>query len=44
MSYLFAAYMVIWIALFTYILSLSKRQKRLHREIETLRRILEEKK
>jgi len=44
MSYLFAAYMVIWIALFTYILSLSKRQKRLDREIETLRRILEEKK
>jgi len=44
MSYLFAAYMVIWIALFTYILSLSKRKKRLDREIETLRRILEEKK
>ncbi len=44
MSYLFAAYMVIWAALFFYLLSLSKKQQRLDREIETLKKILEEKK
>ena len=44
MSYLFAAYMVVWTALFVYLVSLSKRQQRLDREIETLRKILEEKK
>ena len=44
MSYLFAAYMVIWIALFTYLMSLSKKQQNLDREIETLKKILDEKK
>jgi CcmD family protein len=44
MSYLFAAYMVIWVALFIYLLSLSKKQQRVDREIETLKKILEERK
>jgi len=44
MSYLFAAYMVIWTALFIYLVSLSKKQQRLDREIEILKKILEEKK
>ena len=44
MSFLFAAYMVIWIALFAYLMSLSKKQQRLDREIETLKKILDEKK
>ena len=44
MNYLFAAYMVIWTALFIYLMSLSKKQQRLDREIETLKKILEEKK
>ena len=44
MSFLFAAYMVIWIALFTYLMSLSKKQQKLDREIETLKKILDEKK
>ena len=44
MSFLFAAYMVIWIALFIYLTSLSKKQQRLDREIETLKKILDEKK
>ena len=44
MSYLFAAYMVIWTALFFYMVSLSKKQQRLDGEIEILKKILEEKK
>ncbi len=44
MSYLFAAYMVIWTALFFYLVSLSKKQQQLDREIEILKKILEEKK
>jgi CcmD family protein len=44
MSFLFAAYMVIWISLFAYLMSLSKKQQRLDREIETLKRILDQKK
>jgi CcmD family protein len=44
MSFLFAAYMIIWIALFTYFMSLSKKQQRLDQEIETLKKILDEKK
>lgn len=42
MSYLFAAYAVVWIALFSYILSISSRQKKLDREMETLRKLLEQ--
>ncbi|HEX9723301.1 MAG TPA: CcmD family protein [Vicinamibacteria bacterium] len=44
MSFLFTAYMVIWIALFMYLMSLSKKQQKLDREIEILKKILDEKK
>ncbi len=44
MSYLFTAYAVVWILLFAYIMSVSGKQKRLDQEIETLRKILEQKK
>ena len=43
MSYLFAAYAVIWLALFAYMMSLSSNQKKLNQEIETLKKILNEK-
>ena len=42
MSYLFAAYAVIWLALFAYLMSLSSKQKKLNQEIETLKKILNE--
>jgi CcmD family protein len=44
MSYLFVSYMVIWSALFAYLLHISAKQRNLNREIETLKRLLEEKK
>jgi CcmD family protein len=44
MSYLFAAYAAIWILLFAYIMSVSGKQKKLDQEIETLRKIVEQKK
>jgi len=44
MSYLFASYTIIWLALFAYVVSLSRRQKRLDQEIETLRNLLEDRK
>ena len=43
MSYLFTAYAVIWLALFVYLVTLSKKQRKLNQEIETLRKLLEEK-
>jgi CcmD family protein len=43
MSYLFSAYAVVWIALFAYVLSISSKQKELDREMETLRKLLEQK-
>ncbi len=43
MSYLFAAYAVIWLALFAYVMSLSSKQKTLDQEIETLKKLLKEK-
>jgi CcmD family protein len=42
--YLFAAYTAIWILLFTYVASISSRQRRLDQEMETLRKLLEQKK
>jgi CcmD family protein len=36
-GYLFAAYTIIWLMLFGYVLVLINRQKRLSREIERLR-------
>lgn len=44
MSYLFVAYVVIWLALFAYVMNLSSKQKKLDREIDTFRKILDEKK
>jgi CcmD family protein len=39
-AYLFAAYAVIWTALFLYLSSLHRRQDRLARELENLRAAL----
>lgn len=44
MSYLFAAYTLVWITLFVYLVSLSRKQRKLDQEIETLKKILEERK
>lgn len=44
MSYLFAAYTLTWILLFAYILYIGSRQKKLDREIETLEKLIEQKK
>lgn len=43
MSYLLAAYSVVWILLFAYVLSISSKQKKLEMELETLRKLLERK-
>jgi CcmD family protein len=43
MSYLFAAYAVIWLSLFAYVMSLSSKQKKLNQEIETLKKLLKDK-
>lgn len=43
MSYLFAAYTLVWVALFLYVLGLSRRQRKLDQEIDSLRRMLEAK-
>ncbi len=40
MSYLFAAFCAVWIVLFLYILSLSRRHRELAREIEALREMM----
>jgi CcmD family protein len=44
MNYLLAAYSLVWILLFFYVLSISTKQKKLELELETLRRLLERKK
>jgi len=44
MSYLLAAYSVVWILIFAYILSISSKQKKLEVEMETLRKLLDRKK
>lgn len=43
MPYLFAAFSVVWIVIFLYALSISRRQRELSREVEALRRMTEEK-
>ena len=43
MTYLVVAYAVIWLALFLYLMHLSGKQADLAKEIETLRKLLEEK-
>ena len=40
MPYLFAAYTAIWIGLFVYLLSLSRRSRDLEEEVRELRRLL----
>jgi CcmD family protein len=40
MPYLFAAFCAVWIVLFLYILSLSRRHRELAREIEALRELV----
>jgi CcmD family protein len=42
MSYLFAAFCAVWIVLFLYLLSLSRRQQSLAREVEALRKLMEQ--
>jgi CcmD family protein len=44
MSYLLAAYSLVWILLFAYVLSISSKQKKLETEVETLRKLLDRKK
>jgi len=44
MTFLFVAYTVVWVVLFLYLLSLSGRQKRIDREIESLRQAIDDKK
>ena len=39
-GYLFAAYAIVWVVLFGYIFILSRRQKRLRREIDLLKEVL----
>ncbi len=43
LNFLFAAYTAIWVLLFFYILSLSRRNRSLGREIEELRELLRRK-
>ena len=44
MSYLFAAYAVTWILLFLYIWAIASKQKKLDAELETLKKLVEQKK
>jgi len=41
LSYLFAAYTAVWVALFVYVLRLERRSRELEEEIRELRRLLE---
>ncbi len=43
MPYLFAAFCAVWIVLFLYLLSLSRRQRALAREVEALHQMIERK-
>jgi CcmD family protein len=43
MSYLFAAFCAVWLGLFLYLIFLSRRQRALGRELESLRHLLEKK-
>jgi CcmD family protein len=43
LSFLFAAYSAVWLVLFVYLLSLSRRHRGLERQVEDLRRMLEKK-
>jgi CcmD family protein len=39
--YLFAAYSLVWVVLFLYILSLDRRSRRAEKELQGLKRLLE---
>ena len=41
LSYLFAAYTAVWLALFVYLVRLERRSRELEEEIRELRRLLE---
>lgn len=41
MNFLFAAYSAVWVLLFLYILTLSRRNRSLERDIEELRELLQ---
>ena len=40
--YLFAAYAVVWLVLFLYVFSLDRRSRRAERELEELKRLLDD--
>ena len=42
-SYLFAAFLAVWIVVFLYLFSLSRRHRDLAREVEALRQMMEQK-
>ncbi len=42
MAYMVAAYFVIWLASFAFILSMVRRQRNLQREIDSLRELVQE--
>jgi CcmD family protein len=42
-GYLFAAFAIVWAVTFAYILLLLNRQRRIQREIESLKKLVEEK-
>ena len=43
MVYLFAAFSIVWMVIFLYTLSISRRQRKLSREVDLLRKMTEEK-
>ncbi len=43
-GYLLAAFIIIWVAIFAYVFSLSQRQRKLRREIDQLKAALQEEK
>ena len=44
LNFLFAAYTAVWVLLFLYILSLSRRNRALDKEVEELRELLQRRK
>jgi len=44
MTYLFAAYTMIWVVLFAYMFSLSRRQRKFREEITRLQQLIENRK
>ncbi len=43
MSYLFVAYLIIWLVLFAYLLRISRKQAQLEKDIESVKKLLKEK-